>query len=583
MPTTPESRIVIYLLINMKLFCFAAVLLLSQACAYAQPAFPGAEGFGAGASGGRGGRVVYVTNLNVSGPGSLQEALDLNEPRYILFKVSGVIQGTVSVPPGRGNFTIAGQTSPGGIVVRGLEMYNGSQASVSNIIIRHIRSRIGDRNLFPTSNWLADDGITLGGVHNAIIDHCSFAHAGDEAVDISRSSRLTIQNCLLAETLGGHAYLGGMLINYSDAASRLDSLSIHHNIWNRIGGRMPEISCETPYCAGKTIRLELSNNLFWDPQIELWYEGVTGFNSNFYLRMNAVSNLSVARPSYGNGMFHHDLLHFSQNSLYFSGNKLSLYPQLADFELFYCCNDFPTSYPNTDLGQADRPISLHPFPTVTYHTVSELPVYLASHAGAFPRDAMDTRLNGYILNNNLIDLPVEEAGASDAFVLNNALPPFADSDNDGMPDYWEFSHGTNPAVQDHNGTGLSQSITGVSGYTNLECYLNCLSDALIAGSSTPACGIQAFTTSAGETENTSVAVSIYPNPAEGAVFIRQTDPEPAEVTVYTMQGNLLWKQLLDTKTGRLDTAHLPSGCYFLEIRDLRGILPVSVHRLFIMR
>lgn len=583
MPTTPESRIVIYLLINMKLFCFAAVLLLSQACAYAQPAFPGAEGFGAGASGGRGGRVVYVTNLNVSGPGSLQEALDLNEPRYILFKVSGVIQGTVSVPPGRGNFTIAGQTSPGGIVVRGLEMYNGSQASVSNIIIRHIRSRIGDRNLFPTSNWLADDGITLGGVHNAIIDHCSFAHAGDEAVDISRSSQLTIQHCLLAETLGGHAYLGGMLINYSDDASRLDSLSIHHNIWNRIGGRMPEISCETPYCAGKTIRLELSNNLFWDPQIELWYEGVTGFNSNFYLRMNAVSNLSVARPSYGNGMFHHDLLHFSQNSLYFSGNKLSLYPQLADFELFYCCNDFPTSYPNTDLGQADRPISLHPFPTVTYHTVSELPVYLASHAGAFPRDAMDTRLNGYILNNNLIDLPVEEAGASDAFVLNNALPPFADSDNDGMPDYWEFSHGTNPAVQDHNGTGLSQSITGVSGYTNLECYLNCLSDALIAGSSTPACGIQAFTTSAGETENKSVAVSIYPNPAEGAVFIRQTDPGPAEVTVYTMQGNLLLKHLVDTKTGRLDTAHLPSGCYFLEIRDLRGILPVSVHRLFIMR
>jgi hypothetical protein len=53
--------------------------------------------------------------------------------------------------------------------------------------------------------------------------------------------------------------------------------------------------------------------------------------------------------------------------------------------------------------------------------------------------------------------------------------------------------------------------------------------------------------------------------------------------VYTIQGNLLLKQLLDTKTGRLDTAHLPSGCYFLEIRDLRGILPVSVHRLFIMR
>jgi hypothetical protein len=56
-------------------------------------------------------------------------------------------------------------------------MYNDAQPSVSNIIIRHVRSRIGDRNLFPTSNWLADDGITLGGVHDGIIDHCSFAHA----------------------------------------------------------------------------------------------------------------------------------------------------------------------------------------------------------------------------------------------------------------------------------------------------------------------------------------------------------------------------------------------------------------------
>lgn len=567
----------------MKQHFLVFACLLALAHAHAQPAFPGAEGFGAGASGGRGGRVVYVTNLNVSGPGSLQEALDLEEPRYILFKVSGVVHGTVSVQPGRGNFTIAGQTSPGGIIVRGLEMYNGSQASVSNIIIRHIRSRIGDRNLFPTSNWLADDGITLGGVHNGIIDHCSFAHAGDEAVDISRSSRLTIQHCLLAETLGGHAYLGGMLINYSDAASRLDSLSIHHNIWNRIGGRMPEISCETPYCGGQTIRLELSNNLFWDPQIELWYEGITGFGSNFYLRMNAVSNISVARPSYGNGMFHHDLLHFSQNSLYFYGNRLSLYPQLADFELFYCCNDFPTSYPNTDLGQAYRPFTLHPFPTVTYYTVSDLPVYLASNAGAFPRDAMDTRLNGYILNNNMIDLPVEEAGASDAFVLNNALPPFADSDNDGMPDYWESSHGTNPAVQDHNGTGLSQSITGVAGYTNLECYLNCLSDALVAGSSTPACGIQAFTTSVGETEKTGGIVSIFPNPASGAVFIRQTDEIPVEVMVFTMQGTLVLQQALETTTGRLETGNLPPGCYFLEVRDTQGLKLASVHRLFITR
>lgn len=110
-----------------------------------------------------------------------------------------------------------------------------------------------------------------------------------------------------------------------------------------------------------------------------------------------------------------------------------------------------------------------------------------------------------------------------------------------------------------------------------------LSDALIAGSSTPACGIQAFTTSAGEKENTSIAVSIYPNPAEGAVFIRQTDKSPVEVMVFTMKGVLVLQLALETTTGRLDTGNLPPGCYFLEIRDLRGEQPVSVHRLFITR
>ncbi|MBP6829620.1 MAG: hypothetical protein KA978_02495, partial [Deltaproteobacteria bacterium] len=80
-------------------------------------AFPGAEGFGAAARGGRGGRVIYVTNLNASGPGSFQDAVQQTGPRYVLFKVSGVVQGEVHVRSG--DLTIAGQTSPGGVTVRG--------------------------------------------------------------------------------------------------------------------------------------------------------------------------------------------------------------------------------------------------------------------------------------------------------------------------------------------------------------------------------------------------------------------------------------------------------------------------------
>ena len=87
------------------------------------PAFPGAEGFGASTTGGRGGRVIYVSNLNPDGPGSLQAALNETGKRYILFKVSGIIPATMEVLPGHGDFTLAGQTSPRGVIVRGFQSY----------------------------------------------------------------------------------------------------------------------------------------------------------------------------------------------------------------------------------------------------------------------------------------------------------------------------------------------------------------------------------------------------------------------------------------------------------------------------
>ncbi len=544
----------------------SAILLCTVFSGFSQPSFPGAEGFGAVASGGRGGRVIYVTNLQTSGPGSLADALSQSGTRYILFKVSGIIPGTVSVPPGRGDFTIAGQTSPGGIIVRGFEMYNDTKPSVSNIIIRHLRSRTSDQVLHPTPHWLGGDGITIGGVHNAIIDHCSFAHAIDEAVDISRSSRLTIQHCMLSETLGWHAYLGGMLINYSDAESRLDSLSVHHNIWNRIGGRMPEISCETPYCNGKTIHLELSNNLFWDPQIELWYEGVTGFNGNFYLQMNAVNNLSIARSAYGNGMFHRDLLDFTQNRLFFNGNMLNLYPQHRDYDLFYCCNDFPTSFPNTDLGKAVRSQTRFPFPALTLYSTEELPMYLATRAGAFPRDAMDDRLAGYILFNTLINVPVSVAATDDAFVLNQPGPVPADADLDGMPDYWEAIHGLNISVQDHNGLQLSQPITGIAGYTNLECYLNCLSDALVSGMTSSQCAIQGFPTSVQMGDDFSSGLKLFPNPADQSFQIKGSQAGKLHsVNIFNAQGMLAASFQNVQLEQSLDISGLPPGIYAVQI------------------
>ncbi|MBK8516692.1 MAG: hypothetical protein IPL55_10545 [Saprospiraceae bacterium] len=207
----------------------------------------------------------------------------------------------------------------------------------------------------------------------------------------------------MAETLGGHWELGGMLINYSSSGAILDSLSIHHNIWNRIGGRMPEISCETSYCNGKTINLELSENLIWDPKIELWYEGTTGQNGFFNLRMNAVNNYSYANSGFGNAMFHFDMLSLSANKLYFSGNQLNLYPQYKDYQLFYCCNDFNKYNPNTTNGTAQKVTSRFDFPAITYQPINELRSYMFKNAGAFPRDQMDNRLMSFV-NTGMFDL-----------------------------------------------------------------------------------------------------------------------------------------------------------------------------------
>ena len=552
----------------MKSIVITINLIFISICLFCQiPAFPGAEGFGAIATGGRGGEVIYVTNLNTSGSGSLQAALDESGKRYILFKVSGVIPGTLEVPVGHGDFTLAGQTSPSGIIVRGFQSYNDENVSSSNFIIRHLKSRIGDIEKYPTPFWMGSDGLTLGGVHNAIVDRCSFAHANDEAVDISRSSGLTIQNCILAETLGGHSNLGGMLINYSSPSSRLDSLSIHHNVWSRIGGRMPEISCETPFCNDKIINVELSDNLFWDPQIELWYEGVTGNNGFFNLKMNAVNNYSFANSSYGNAMFHFDLLNFSKNFLFFSGNQLNLYPQYKDYQLFYCCNDFNQNNPNNEFGLAQRATQRFDFPTITYHPVSELRQYIYQNAGAFPRDAMDQRLLTSV-NSGLIDFKTQNVDHyGDAFKL---LPPNQgpiDSDDDGMPDYWELSHGLNRLTQDHNGNQLSLQLTGMDGYTNLECYLNCLSDALVSGNSTGNCGINLnITTNTSQQTNINQGISISPNPVKDVLDIefmsKSSSKKTILITNYAGQ-NVQSADLYDEKI-QISTQSWSSGIYFLR-------------------
>ncbi len=447
------------------------------------PAFPGAEGFGAFATGGRGGRVIHVTNLNRSGPGSFQWALDQTGPRFILFKVSGLIDGPVHLT--NGDVTIAGQTSPGGIIVRGFhtteEPYidqvvgrinDPDVKHAENWILRHIRTRPAGAGL--------DDGLRARYTKNAIVDHCSIANASDEAFELSFSTRVTIQDCMLSETLGGHAQYGGMLINYSNPADGfpLTEFSIHHNMWNRIAGRLPEVSRESEAAAGSTMDIELADNLLWDAGFFITVAHTTGYPAGLlpvFYRFNWIGNRIHVRPDFPYGAIDFQVNDSNYTTVFFSDDTMNLYPDRHEYALSYCCNDYPTATPS-NLPFAFALGSRHPFPTITYMPSTALYAYMLANVGAFPRDPMDRRLLTPLRTGVIDPTPRDENPYGDAFAHDwtTAPVPPVDTDLDGMPDNWETAHGLNPNLDDHNGTNLS-----AAGYTNLEVYLNELADRLV--------------------------------------------------------------------------------------------------------
>jgi hypothetical protein len=454
--------------------------------------------------------VIYVTTTAASGPGSLQWAIDQPGPKYILFKVSGLIDARIHLR--NGDATIAGHTSPGGITIRGFvtdetpyqdQAVRAPSDFAENWILQHIRIR-------PGLNGPSDDGLRLRYTRNAIVDHVSVGNATDEAVEISYSNNITIQNSILAETVGSHSFYGGMLINYSNPAYgfALDNLSIHHNLFNRIEGRLPEASRESLAAAGSTMNLEISSNLYWDPRFFIALGANTGQLTNgngnpypIYYRLNAVNNYFRTGSTFPYGMWDDQILRESSapsNQLYVQGNRMSLYPTRSDYALFYCCNDYPqVTNPDTTSRLAQNMVVRHAFPTITYTAALDLPTVLPNRVGAWPRDPMDTRLLQPVRENRIDPASPSTNPYGDALLppyVGSPPSPPTDSDNDGMPDSWEVAKGLNPNLANHNGTNLSPL-----GYTNLEVYLH----ELAANLTNPGPSLAIAATNASQTEGNS--------------------------------------------------------------------------------
>ncbi len=471
-----------------------------------QLAFPGAEGYGKYASGGRGGRVVEITtlkDLDAQGkiiPGSLRAALKTEgtDPITIVFKVSGVINlSTSEIRSNRPNVTIAGQTAPGdGICIRGGTInLSGSK----NVIVRYMRFRPGDEKNAEVS------ALRFENSENFIVDHCSMSWAIEETTHFSSSKFLTIQWCIISESLynsihkkgarGYAAQWGGQYASY------------HHNLLAHHHSRMPRINGSNKNDIEALVDYRNNVNYNWGVPGAFYggeWESQTPDCKGF-THTNIVNN--YFKPGPGTP----DSLYFVEPYLNRPGRTLCGYGKwYIKGNVMYGnpakTADNWTGIEVSKVGAVANIRSDVEFDSHEVFTESAQNAYqsVLAYAGATKprRDKIDSRVIGEVkgtlpivrsiyeqnglktpvlgVKNGMIDTqnnlrpknaPVDWNPWDDAYTsTDDSTKAPLDSDHDGMPDVWEKKNRLNPKdPSDRNRVNKD-------GYTNLELYLNQIAD-----------------------------------------------------------------------------------------------------------
>ncbi|MGB2867395.1 MAG: T9SS type A sorting domain-containing protein [Bacteroidota bacterium] len=543
-------------------FLLALLMVFTGATEARQVAFPGGEGGGRFARGGRGGKVLQVTTLfdttatNVIG--TLRWAVNQSGARTIVFRVSGTVKLVADLKITKDSITIAGQTAPGdGICLRKYSLI----VSANEVIVRYLRVRLGDETGGESDAMSGFTNATTGYKKNIIVDHCSASWSEDETLSYYGNDYVTVQWCIISESLynsshpkGAHGY-GGIWGGH-------DHTSFHHNLLAHHSSRNPRLSglnTTTP-----CFNVDVRNNVIYNWGFNSAYGGeasTANFVNNYYKPGPATKNgvkSRIYQPSDTLGKWYINGNYVVGNSTVTNDNWAGgVNPSIVPSDI----NSIKASMP-------------FPYEPVTTQTAAEAFNLVLDYAGAAApkRDTVDRRivyeaLNGTVTYGGrtyaiaqgfdttrvygIIDSQTDVGGWP---ALDSLAAP-VDSDQDGMPDDWETANLLN--LNDAS----DRNVTGSDGYTMLEKYINGL---------------------AGSNPSTTTEVATEQDPIPAQFSLGQNYPNPFNpTTVISYQLSVFsWLSLgvfdlLGREVAVLAEGYRAAGAYKVEFNA--STLPTGVY------
>ena len=448
-------------------------------------AFPGAEGGGMYVTGGRGGKVIHVTNLNDSGSGSLRAALGEKGARTVVFDVAGIIELQSRIQIKEGNLTIAGQTAPGGGIC--LKNYTVN-IDADNVIIRFVHFRLGDEG--PNAGD-SEDCIWGRYRQGIILDHCSMSWSIDECASFYGNEFFTMQWCILTESMNDSAHSKGAH-GYGGIWGGKDA-SFHHNLLANHHSRNPRIDHPEIYPKSGGVfdwsrrgNVDLRNLVIYNWGDNSSYGGEGGrFNyvncyykpgpdsKDRYYFVDAYSIYSSSKTNYG------------YPSLYLSGNIHAGHDDISENNTvhgvyFHEAGSYalPSDYSFAASPFAVAGASAPAY--ITTHSAEKALEQVLAHGGdVLHRDSVDQRAVEGVKKNTgkIINTPVEVGGWPAYGATADELAAVKDTDGDGIPDAVEDAFGLDKASA---ADGAAMTLDKHGRYTNLEMYLHYLVKDIVA-------------------------------------------------------------------------------------------------------